>query len=317
MRLSFLEQMETVVKPWLQNTVKEGDVLSYDGIRLHYYYAIHPEEKASIIFTHGFCEFFGKYHEMVYRFYQQGFSVFFLEYRGHGKSERILTFRDHRVIVSSFDEYKHDLEYFMEKAVRKLSVTKKYLLFAHSMGGAIASLYMEEHPDDFRCAVLSSPMLKMSFGKIPDPLINALGIYSRVASKDTEFAPQQHGFTGEYQYETSNYLDEERYQYQFEMRKNDPDYQTFGATVTWVAAAKQGSEKALKNATKIRTPILLCQAGLDTVVDNDGQNQFAEKSPYVSLVRYEDSKHEIYNAAEQTREQYYRDILKFFTVYSQ
>ena len=78
MSLSFLEQMETIVKPWLENTVKEGDVLSYDGIRLHYYYAIYPEEKASIIFTHGFCEFFGKYHEMVYRFYQQGFSVFFL-----------------------------------------------------------------------------------------------------------------------------------------------------------------------------------------------------------------------------------------------
>ena len=52
MSLSFLEQMETIVKPWLENTVKEGDVLSYDGIRLHYYYAIYPEEKASIIFTH-------------------------------------------------------------------------------------------------------------------------------------------------------------------------------------------------------------------------------------------------------------------------
>ncbi len=316
MSQSFLDHMETVVKPWLQSTVKEGDVLSFDGIRLHYYYAIHPEEKATLVFSHGFCEFFGKYHEMIYRFYQQGFSVFFLEYRGHGKSERVLTFEDNRVIVSSFDEYKQDLEYFMEKAVRKLSATKKYLLFAHSMGGAVASLYMEDHPDDFTCAVLSSPMLKMTFGKVPDPLINAMGIYSRAANKDTEFAPHQHPFTGEYQFERSSCLDEERYQYQFELRKSDPDYQTWGATVIWVAAAKKGSEKALRNVGAIRTPILLCQAGLDTMVDNDGQNQFAEKSPYVSLVRYENSKHELYNAAEETREKYYHDILKFYNTYS-
>lgn len=65
-----------------------------DGTRLRSYAAVNPEEKASIVMIHGFCEFFGKYHETAWRFYQEGYSVFFVELRGHGASGRNLPYGD-------------------------------------------------------------------------------------------------------------------------------------------------------------------------------------------------------------------------------
>jgi len=44
--------------------------------------------------VHGFCEFFGKFHETAYTFYEQGYSVFFVELRGHGYSENHLMMDD-------------------------------------------------------------------------------------------------------------------------------------------------------------------------------------------------------------------------------
>ena len=67
--------------------------------------------------VHGFCEFFGKYHEVAYRLYQEGYSVFFIELRGHGKSDREFDHEDQRVHIESFDRYAEDVDSFMNKHI--------------------------------------------------------------------------------------------------------------------------------------------------------------------------------------------------------
>ena len=47
--------------------------------------------------------------------------------------------------------------------VRNENPGKKMVLYAHSMGGAIGALVLEQYPELFDCAVLTSPMLKMKF----------------------------------------------------------------------------------------------------------------------------------------------------------
>lgn len=303
------------IQPWLKEHVHDGWITSEDGLKLHYYQAVNPNEKAAVVMIHGFCEFFGKYHETAYRFYKEGYSVFFLELRGHGKSQRERQYEDERVYVSSFEDYVEDIHSFMSY-VREYSLSKRYFLFAHSMGGTAAALYMEKYPQDFTCAVLSSPMLKVNYGKIPDAAVDVLAVYTKIHDQDDEYAPGQHAFTGKDEFDKSSCLDYERYMYQLNQRRKDHDYQTWGATWGWARAAKSGSEKALRNANKIKTPVLLCQAGKDTMVRLEGQNIFDQNCPTVTLIQFPESKHELFNADQETRDKYFESVLAYFKAYA-
>ena len=59
----FLEIMQTENLRWREEAVSQGEFSSFDGTRLNYYSAMPDYPKAVVVFVHGFCEFFGKYHE--------------------------------------------------------------------------------------------------------------------------------------------------------------------------------------------------------------------------------------------------------------
>jgi lysophospholipase len=315
MNKEYLAYIDEELRPWLYQCVRDGYFYSHDDLRLHYYQAVHPEEKAAIVMVHGFCEFFGKYHETAYRFYQAGYSVFFLELRGHGKSERSHDAPDLRVHVDDFTEYTEDLHTFLLKVVIPRNRTGRLFLFGHSMGGAVSTLFLEQYTDMFRCAVLSSPMMMLDIKNLPNWILNALKIYPKVADKEQEYAPGQGPFTFVNEFEHSSCLDEDRYEYQFTLRCQDPCYQTWGSTWGWVAAAVSATEKLQKNAARIRTPILLAQAGNDNMVRNVGQDVFKSHCPYVTLLVYKDSRHELFNATAEIRDRYYRDVLDFYNAF--
>lgn len=303
------------INPFLKEHVKDGYISSFDDIKLHYYTALNPKEKASIVMIHGFSEFFGKHHENMYRFFQAGYSVFFVELRGHGKSDRTIKADDSRVHVKSFDEYVGDVQAFMEQVVEKQSQTHKYFLYGHSMGGAVSTMYLEKYTDTFKCAVLSSPMLKMNYGKVPDVAVDALAVYSVIAPVDEDFGPMQEPFDGKPDFEHSSTLDEDRYYYAFQQRLNDPSYQTWGGTWGWIRAGKAATDKIKRNIRKIKTPILLLQAGEDTMVQPSSQNSFDYKNDNVTLLTYKDSKHEIFNATKEIRDKYYKDIIAYYNAH--
>lgn len=307
----FAERMETEVKPWIERCLREGYLYSGDRTRLHYCRALHPQEKAAVVFCHGFCEFAGKYHEVMYYFYQMGYSVFFLEHRGHGFSQRYVKDLD-RVYVKSYQEYVDDLKAFLDQTVRKESVSKTLFLFAHSMGGAIGALFLEQNPSYFKKAVLSSPMMQMNFGKIPDWQVKLLVFWSRIARWNTGYVPGQHGFDGTYAFDTSSCLSRARYEYVFRLRKEVPEYTTYGGTYAWTRASVQAIKKLAKNAGSVKIPVLLFQAGRDSMVRPEGQRYFAEHAKHVRTVTFPDSKHEIFNATEEIREAYYQEIFAFY-----
>lgn len=308
--------VEDKLQPWLKESVKEGDFSSFDDLKIHYYEAIQKKAIASIVMVHGFSEFFGKHHENAYRFFQAGYNVFYLDLRGHGLSERTDKYHDSRVHVDDFHEYVEDLHCFIEKIVKKDSETNTLFLYAHSMGGAVSTLYLEQYPDTFRCAVLSSPMLTMNYGKIPALAVDMLNAYSKVAPVSQEFGPAQKPFTGIPDFENSSMLDKDRYEYQFNLRLNNKKYQTWGGTWDWISAAKEATNEIMKNIRCVKIPVLLLQAEKDTMVKATGQNVFDKKNPQVTLLEYKDSKHEIFNATKEIREQYYKDILDYYRAYA-
>ena len=66
-----------------------------------------------------------------------------------------------------------------------------------------------------------------------------------------------------------------------------------------------------KNAQKIKTPLLLCQAGQDTIVRLVPQNEFVKLVPGAKLMRFENARHEIYASEDETLRGYVAAVLDF------
>lgn len=305
------ERVNTDLAEFRQENYKEGTFFGYEEKRIHYVYLKHPDERAAVVISHGFCEFVRKYDELIYYFYQLGYSVYIPEHRGHGYSYREVEEPD-KVHVTDFSQYVQDFKIFMDQIVKRESPNAKLFLFAHSMGGCIGVRFLEEYPGYFEAAVLSSPMLELSCGKIPKPMVRLLTTWAKIAGWQTKFVPGKHGFDNKYAFDTSSALSEQRYAYIFKLRQQNVQYQTYGATYGWTKAAIEACKKALKNAGKVEIPILIAQAGQDTMVLPKAQETFAKRAKNATLLRFPDSKHEIFNALEPVRSSFFDRVFSFY-----
>lgn len=303
--------LKEVIAPWIAANAVNEKITEPDGVVLNTYHAIHAEALGTIVMIHGFCEFFGKYHELFYRFYQEGYSVYFIELRGHGLSGNTREFADHRITVGSFDEYVSDVHTLMEKCVFVQCPKGPKFLFSHSMGGAVSALYMEKYPEDFAGAVLSAPMMEIAYG-MPDAAVGLAKVFSDATENDDEYAPTQGCWTGRYGFETSNSTCRERYDYQFKIRLEHEAYQTWGGTWAWAKAARKASKQAIHHADKIQTPILMFQAETDAMVTPEGQDAFCQRCPNTTLLKVKGVKHEIFSSPDDILEKYLEDIFVFY-----
>lgn len=310
---NFEEKMEGI-RPWLESTVREGYFYTTDALRLHYHYCIPTDSddiKGTIVMVHGFCEFFGKYHEMAYYFYQAGYAFFFLEQRGHGFSDR-LTENLSKVVVNSYEEYVQDFREFMHFVVRSKKPDGPMYLYSHSMGGMVSMLYLEKNPNIFDGAVLSSPMLAVNTGKIPDWLVPACSGVARLLRWEERYCPRQHDFDGVARPEISSASSIPRYMYQFKQRVEHVEYQTSGATYSWIMAGLKAQKILQDRAKLLETPVLMCRAGADIMVDMRGQEEFLRRRPDIRVVEFPDARHEIYNSTPENIQRYYKEIFTFF-----
>lgn len=306
----FSQRLEDTIKPWVFEHMEEGYFANHEGMNLHYHYAIHPEERAMVVFSHGFCEFVSKYHEIMYYFYQMGYSVCLMEHRGHGFSHREVQELD-KVHIEDYQSYVNDFKELMDRVVLELSKSNKFYLFAHSMGGCIGTLFLEQYPEYFEKAILSSPLLQMNFKSVPEWAVSFIVFWSRLFRKNLLYAPGQKGFDNVYVFKTSSCLSESRYQYVFSERQREPHYTSYGGTYSWARASIKAIQRAQRDAGKIKVPVLLFQAGLDSMVKPEGQVLFSKNCSNVEFVRYDNAKHEIFNALEDVRKDYYRRVFAF------
>ena len=307
----FAEQMKTTVVPFIKEHDVEGDFSGAGDKRIHYHALINPDERAAIVISHGFCEFFAKYHEMTYYFYESGYSVFFIEHRGHSYSYREIEGTD-KVHCLDFDNYILDMKAFMDKVVKKQSKSQKFLLYSHSMGGCIGALFLERYPGYFKAAVLSSPMLQLNFRGVNPIMVRILLIWSIIARWDKKYLPTQHDFDGVNTYPKCSAQSEARHKYLFEYRLHDDHFRTNGGTYKWARESFKAMKEAIKNANKISVPTILFQAGQDTMVEPGGQEEFLKNNPSIEKKVYPDSKHEIFNAYDADRMDYYNRVLSFY-----
>lgn len=307
----FTEALKTKIQPLLKEHIVDGYFENEAGLKLHYQYMVNPNEKASIVMSHGYCEFTTKFAETMYYFYQMGYSVFIMEHRGHGFSAREVEGL-YKVYVRRFEDYIEDFNQFIRTVVIPNSLTEHLYLFAHSMGGGIGIRYLETYPQVFEKAVLSSPMIRLSAVEGNKWAAMLVCLLSYIPFLSKKYLPNHRDYDHKFKYPHCSTMSKARYEYQYSEREREIHYRTNGATLSWAREAFNVYKKILKNAHLIKIPVILMQASLDTLVVGEAQDEFADMVPSCNLITYEECKHEIFNATDDIILDYYTRVFDFY-----
>ena len=248
------------------------------------------DEKGAIVISSGRTECMFKYDETIYDFYQEGYSVYIHDHRGQGFSGATTEQGKDPVIghgpghVANFIFYVDDLHQFVTEVVLdgQPAGDRQLLLLAHSMGGCIATRYIQQHRNVFRAAALCSPMHQPDVGLLPGSAVKTLADIRALKGEAIKYA----GKGGPYNQKTFNpstAKDEAmthspvRYQRVRDMFTRHRDTRVGGASYGWVRQALEASDRARARAGDIELDVLLLQATEDVAVTAKGQNEFRDK----------------------------------------
>lgn len=318
------QQMEAVVEPFLKGVCQCGRMRvgkrpeqeedAEDG-QAELYYELYPQEteKGTIVISYGFTESCLKYHELIYYFYQQGYQVAVMDHRGHGRSMREV--EDVTIVhIDLFSRYVKDLHQFVKTVVKPMAQDRPLYLYAHSMGGCIGAFYLEQYPKDFSKAVLNAPMLGLKLGGVPAWAARILCDLKVMKGNGKERLFTQSSFDPQEPFEESSASSGARHAWYLEHRQNDPAYQTCSASYYWGKEAINAGEFVISRAQakKVRTPVLLFQAELDSLVKPQAQKKFIERISDGRLMLVRGVRHEIYRAPNDVLQAYLEEIFKFY-----
>ncbi|WP_243139870.1 alpha/beta fold hydrolase [Romboutsia faecis] len=297
-----------------------NDVIYKDGFfkgknDLNIYYKSYEVKNiiATIVISHGFCESVEKYYEIINIFNKNDFSVFALDHRGHGKSGR-LGIDNNQINVEKFNYYVEDLRSFLDVIVESKLNNNKLFLFAHSMGGGIGALFLEQYNNYFNAAVLSCPMMEIDTGKYPSFISKIITKVFCIAGIGDKYILGHGPFNKNFNDHDSKFDSSSRH-YKYRNRQQECEYlQTSGGSFNWLNESFKATRKIVKkkNAQCVNIPILLFQAGKDTFVRSGGQNKFSRYAKDCRLVRIENAKHEIYNERDEILDNYIYQIIEFY-----
>ena len=305
---------QTLPDFWRQHAV-EGEFKGKDGVTIRYAALRQAKVDRAILIVNGRVESYLKYQELAWDLWRQGYSLYLIDHRGQGMSDRMLD-DPQKGYVDQFDDYVVDLKQFHDQIIMADQPAKLFLL-AHSMGGAISARYLERWPDDIKAAVLSSPMLGINLGGLPKWL--AKGLASTIGTVGGWFGEPPYG-PGQSAYQDHGFADNElthsqpRYQAFRQIYEQHPQIKLGGATAHWIYQGITGADAAIADAGAIKTPLLVLQAGNDSVVDNTAQDRFCTiaKCEGGKPLRIEGAWHELFIESDDKRQPALTAMVDFF-----
>jgi lysophospholipase len=299
--------MQELVEPYLAERCRRGEL---EGI----YYEFYPQQepRGTIVISYGFTESCEKYHELIFYMHREGYQVAILDHRGHGNSLREVSDPE-LVHVESFEDYVKDLHRLIEEVVMPQAKKRPLYLFAHSMGGCIGTLYLEEYPGVFQKAVLSAPMLGINNGNVPDWAAALLCRCAVLFGQKKKKLFTMGDFDPDEPFEASGGNSQARHEYYRKLRRENPKLQTSAATYGWAGQALKAAKKAIspENAAGIQVPVLLFSATDDSFVRPGEQDFFLSQIPKGRKVLVE-SRHEIARHHSDILEAYLAEIFAFY-----
>lgn len=209
-----------------------------EQIKLAYSERYNKESSIGIILVHGLGEHKGRYKDFIEKMYDMRISVFAIDIRGHGESG------GRRGDIEDFNIYLSDLDFFVKK-VKHDHPNIKLALLGHSLGGLIASGYVERYANvDF--LVLSNPLLSApEVAKILNIIPYQLLYFIKVKKRHSESA--------------------EMLAYSY----NDPLASNFFTIRLLGVIFKQGISLVAGNLSRIKIPVLLLGGTSDPLIQTN------------------------------------------------
>ncbi|NKF52558.1 alpha/beta fold hydrolase [Shewanella sp. WXL01] len=299
---------------WQQ--VSQQQLICRDQLKLAYAYIHHPDNNKAIVISNGRVESYIKYRELMYDLYQQGYSVYAIDHRGQGLSQR-QTSNPHQGFVANFDDYVDDLELFVEQVVLPQQHEQLYLL-AHSMGSAIATLLLQRQPNWFNSAVFSAPMFGI---KLPVHKQFILWLARRLNRCKSQGALYHCNYVlGGSDYDAPSFADNHlthsqlRYQDYRNTYAQTPSVQLGSPTNHWLIEAIVAADKCVEISAAIKTPRLILQASEDKIVCNSAQD--ASLNDMCHKVVVQGSSHEVFIESDSMRDFALNKALSFMSQHS-
>lgn len=255
----------------------ETTLRANDGVTLYARaWAPQGEARASLVIVHGLRDHGDRYAALARELNRRGISVYAMDLRGHGRSEGT------RVTVDRLDRYVDDVDLLIGHV--RASSSAPLFLFGHSMGGAIATRWVERPGHAVDGLVLSAPALRLFVSEIEVcgvNLVSDLDPHAPLLAIDMAKWSRRKEVTA----------DNER----------DPlVVQAPGAASTAVALI-EGAAEAMHEAPFVRVPLLVMHGSADGITDPDGSSAFvdAARSSNKTLRIYPGLYHDLWNEPER------------------
>lgn len=260
------------VIPWLERASTTGTFQTPDGRRLSWRAVETPNETGALVIIPGWTEAGEAYAELLYDLKDSGYSFYILDLRGQGLSEGDYPTHD-RWYVSDWRSFLSDVELFYERVVNA-KPHPSTVLYGFSMGGAIATAYLAEHPEAAQRLILVAPMYGINTQPTPLFLMRWISGALTFLGLGTSYLPG-HGpwvdrpFEGNPDY----ILSRVRFEEVNKLALRTPAYRAGGATAKGGVELLRLSAAGLEAAGKIKVPTLLIQAGADKTVRNSAEDE--------------------------------------------
>ena len=264
--------------------VTTGAVTASDGIELFTRTWVPESPKASVLIVHGAGEHSGRWDHVGRFLADRGYAVIAFDLRGHGKS------RGRRFHVDSFDQFLGDIVDVTDTLDDKLP----WALYGHSLGGLIATMYLESDQPQPGVAVLSAPALD-------DNLPRYLHLAGEVLGRVVPTLAIDNSFTAE-QLSRDPAVGEAYFA--------DPLVQT-KATTGFGRAGFAAQRSARDHIDRIRVPTFVIHGAEDPLVPPSASAPLAGVDG-VERKLYPGLRHEVHNEPEQ--DQVLSDIAEWLDV---
>ncbi|MGB1299413.1 MAG: alpha/beta fold hydrolase [Psychrobium sp.] len=288
---------------WLGN-LQQSTLQGTNNIEIHYCAMVQEGVSPAMIMVNGRTESYLKYQSLINEFYQLGYSVYMLDHRGQGLSQRLLD-NHHKGHVEDFSYYVEDLAKYIDDVVLPKKHTH-HILLGHSMGGTIATRYVQTKVHQIERLILASPMhgiLLPAPQFVVEQIANAALMADKLLQRESSYVLGGKPYDNAAFEENELTQDEARYSNFRQIYDDNPQLQLGSPTYHWLQTSLVACKACIADAPKITIPTLLLQAGAETIVDNEAQNEFvANMNPeLIEKMAVEGARHELFFELEDYR----------------
>jgi lysophospholipase len=308
---AFRHKYETQVLPFYRSA-HFGAFSGVGGLKIRYAAFSQKKSSGALILLPGKSETYLKYAELFFDLRELPLSLYGMDHRGMGFSERMLPDRL-KVHVERFDDYLEDVRTFVQEVV-ETDAQERLFVLGHSTGALIAALYLQRFPQTFQAGILCSPLFGLKMGPLPGFLLRLLARRIDRPGRHEQYAPGQRELKRpSFRSNTITHSYPRWSLWEQEIIPTTEAIRLGGVTNHWIRESLLAGRRAVLGAGKIAVPLLLLQAEQDAITAAAPQERFCALAPRCRRLRLMGARHEILIERDDIRSGAIARIKEFLT----